>query len=107
MKSKLYVSKNFFKESPHKSFFAMMEDGEIFFYQFEENADIKLNNEWEDLKEVAQIDTEDVLQYKKLNLEQSDREPDEEMFMRLTSKYENNILLIHPLPLKKEDLLLR
>lgn len=107
MKSKLYVSKKCFKESPHKSFFAMMEDGEIFFYQFEENADIKLNNEWEDLKEVVEIDTEDVLQYKKVNLDQSDDLPNDEMFRQLTSKYEDNILLIHPLPLKKEDLLLR
>lgn len=96
MKSKLYISKEYFKCSPEKSGFAMMTDGEVFFYQIEQQAGKDLNcGDLQDLREVAQIDTEDVLIYKKIGSLVDVTVSNEKLFTQLIAKYDKEKPLIH------------
>ena len=96
MKNKLYVSKEYFKSSPDKSGFAMMKDGEVFFYQIEQPEGVELDCKgWKDLKEVAHIETEDVLVYQEMRSLSSITITNEELFIQLVAKYDMEKPMIH------------
>jgi hypothetical protein len=101
MKSKLYVSKEYFRSSPDKSGFAMMKDGEVFFYQIEQQEGLELDcKNWADLREVAHIETEDVLVYKEMTSLSEVTISSDELFMQLVAKYDTEKPIIHKTGLK-------
>lgn len=98
MKSKLYVSQEYFKVSPQNSGFVMMKDGEMYFYQIEEKEGTVLDKNlcvWDDLREVANIDSEDVLMYKKSLPFNGNKVSHEDIFKQLILQYEMKTPVIH------------
>lgn len=100
MKSKLYVSKDYFRVSPEKSGFVMMKDGEVFFYQLEQKEGEDLQSDWKDLREVAHISSEDILIYKEMASLETVTISNEELFMQLVAKYDAKTPIIHQTGLK-------
>ena len=74
----------------------MMTDGEVFFYQIKQQAGKDLNcGDLQDLREVAHIEEEDVLIYRKIGSLVDVTISNEKLFTQLIAKYDKEKPLIH------------